>query len=26
VHQLQDLMDRSRFTDWSKYEKDDIIS
>jgi len=26
VHQLQDLMRRSKFTDWSKYEKDDIIS
>ena len=25
VHQLQDLMDRSRFTDWSQYEKDDVI-
>ena len=25
VHQLQDLMDRSRFTDWSQYEKDQII-
>ena len=26
VHALHDLMDRSRFTDWSQYEKDDIIS
>lgn len=26
VHQLQDLMIRPNFTDWSKYEKDDIIS
>ena len=25
VHELHDLMDRSRFTDWSQYEKDDII-
>ena len=25
VHQLQDLMNRSRFTDWSQYEKDQII-
>ena len=26
VHALHDLMNRSRFTDWSQYEKDDIIS
>lgn len=25
VHQLQDLMARDRFTDWSKYEKDRVI-
>jgi hypothetical protein len=25
VHQLQDLMDRSRFTDWSKYDQDKKI-
>jgi hypothetical protein len=26
VHNLQDLKRRSRFTDWSRYEKDDVIS
>lgn len=26
VHPLHDLMHRSRFTDWSQYEKDDVIS
>jgi hypothetical protein len=26
VHTLHDLQDRSRFTNWSQYEKDDIIS
>jgi len=25
VHALHDLMDRSRFTDWSQYEKDRVI-
>ena len=25
VHQLHSLMDRSRFTDWSQYEKDHVI-
>ncbi len=25
VHPLHDLMRRSRFTDWSKYEKDEIV-
>lgn len=25
VHQLQDLMARARFTDWSQYEKDQVI-
>ena len=25
VHELHDLMDRSRFTDWSQYEKDHVI-
>jgi hypothetical protein len=25
VHQLQDLMDRSRFTDWSQYDQDKEI-
>lgn len=25
VHQLHDLMDRSRFTDWSQYGQDEII-
>lgn len=25
VHQLHDLMDRSRFTDWSSYGQDEII-
>lgn len=24
-HQLHNLMDRSKFTDWSKYTKDDVI-
>jgi hypothetical protein len=26
VHELRDLQSRDRFTDWSQYEKDDIIS
>lgn len=26
VHPLHNLMRRSRFTDWSQYEKDDVIS
>jgi hypothetical protein len=25
VHPLHDLMRRSRFTDWSRYEKDEIV-
>ena len=25
VHQLQDLMARDKFTDWSKYEKDHVL-
>lgn len=26
VHQLQDLLPRTRFTDWSEYEKDQVIT
>ena len=25
-HRLHDLMDRSKFTDWSKYTKDEVIT
>lgn len=26
VHELRDLMDRKRFTDWGQYSKDEVIS